>query len=167
MKKTAGKRRAYRPVKGKKNPTTVRKKVNSIKLVKEPTLKNNWNKGLTAKQNVTKMCIGDFEAKLADTYVPTVKRISAENIATMRRLVAKHGEDTLAMARDIKLNQWQWTAQRCGRLLQQYRELQLDPQREKTEEKGEEEGRVEQQQQRGADDKQEHPQKKKMRSKKP
>jgi nucleolar protein 16 len=58
--------------------------------------------------------LNDRNARRPENYM------SEEEIKYLRRLIAKHGEDYAAMARDIKTNDMQWTEnklmRRCARL---------------------------------------------------
>lgn len=52
------------------------------------------------------MCETALE-KLAQTSCPVQRHTSETETAALKRLIAKHGHDYGAMARDIRLNRWQ------------------------------------------------------------
>ena len=53
--------------------------------------------------------VRQLEEEASRPVEPTVRRQSSREVEWLERLVAKHGDDTLAMARDIKLNPMQQT----------------------------------------------------------
>ena len=61
--------------------------------------------------------VRQLEEEASRPVEPTVRRQSTREVEWLERLVARHGDDTLAMARDIKLNPMQQTKADIARRL--------------------------------------------------
>ena len=86
------------------------------------------NKNLTYTQQIQKLnrkglLETEFGQQFPDaipdtTYNPV--KLNEDQVPVVKALYKKHKQDYAAMARDIRINKWQWTAMKCQKFVEGY-----------------------------------------------
>lgn len=60
------------------------------------------------------------ELSTASEFAVTKEKLADWEIKILQNLIKKHGEDYKAMAKNIKINTWQWTANKIKKMIELY-----------------------------------------------
>ena len=88
--------------------------------INDPTFKSSFDKNKTWIENAASVDMkAMYEDKLPES-IPakaawTIPKLNEDELAAIKRLKSKHGEDAHAMAKDRKSNPYQWSAEQCER----------------------------------------------------
>ncbi|PHJ21941.1 ribosome biogenesis protein nop16 [Cystoisospora suis] len=121
MKKT--RKKSHRAV--RRTPKTAQRLYRDLKKqMRDTVLRSKWDNHQSLQGNFDKFTIQDFEHRLADDEEllrpSEAKGLNEQQLIIMQKLFAKYADDCENMARDTKINVFQWTAARCRKLLGLY-----------------------------------------------
>eukprot|EP01054_Gregarina_sp_Poly1_P005686 Gregarina_sp_Poly_1__5685@NODE_29_length_19459_cov_103_994070_g26_i0_p12_GENE_NODE_29_length_19459_cov_103_994070_g26_i0NODE_29_length_19459_cov_103_994070_g26_i0_p12_ORF_typecomplete_len120_score17_37Nop16/PF09420_10/4_4e14_NODE_29_length_19459_cov_103_994070_g26_i039854344 len=88
---------------------TMRHKRPLHKLIQDDVVRGAWSRTLTVNQNMTKLDPNILVSRMADEYEATRKKLSDSDTKILQKLTEKYQEDVPRMAKDIKINRWQWS----------------------------------------------------------